>query len=120
VRRQSAALPEHLAAGQVVAAHAIGARHDNLRFAGVFNDNWTRPRCIFGSGDAPALLAGALVEGEEKRLLFVVPVDDERVAEKGGRTAFAMAVLGVHFAEVFFPDQLAAEIEAKKTIGAEE
>src|SRR5439155_6056873 len=35
-------------------------------------------------------------------------------------TAFAVAVLGVHLAEVFLPQQLAGGVEAVEAVGAEE
>ena len=51
---------------------------------------------------------------------FLVPVDDQGIAGKRGRAALAVAVLGVHFAEVLFPKELAVRVQAVKTSGAEE
>ena len=50
-----------------------------------------------------ALPAGSLVEGDEKRRAFVIPVDDQSIAVKGGRAALAVPVLGMHVAQIGFP-----------------
>lgn len=52
-------------------------------------------------------------------MTLMVPIDDERVAEQGGRTTFAEAVSSLHIAEVFLPLQISLEVEAEESARSE-
>src|SRR5688572_19582392 len=86
----------------------------------MFHDDRRGPGSVFSASHAPALLSGALIEGDEERLVFVIPIDDQRVPVQGRGTTFTVPVLAVHLAEVFFPKKLAAGVQAIEAVGAEE
>src|SRR5688500_17599665 len=50
----------------------------------------------------------------------MVPIHDERVFVKDGRTSFTVRVQGLHLAEVFLPDDFSVEVEAIEAARAEE
>ena len=78
----------------------------------MLDDDRRGPRGDFFAIDFPPLVAGALVERDDERISFVVPVDDERVAVKHGRASLAVAVQRLHRPEVGFPNDFAFEVEA--------
>src|SRR5262245_11334199 len=49
----------------------------------------------------------------------MVPVDNQCVAMQDGRTTLAVPMLGVHLAQVFFPDQLSIQVEAIQAVRSE-
>src|SRR4029077_3517042 len=87
VDRLSAALPDDRARGEIVAAHTVGSVDDHLRAAVVFDRQRRSPGSWFVASYFPARLAGACVENGEKGADLLVPVDDECVAVKRGRSA---------------------------------
>src|SRR5262245_45211055 len=86
----------------------------------MFDDDWRGPGSVFSASHAPALLSGAFIKGDEERLAFVIPVDNQRVPVQGRRTTFTVPVLAVHFAEVFLPKKFAGGVQAVEAVGAEE
>jgi hypothetical protein len=61
--------------------------------------------------DAPQLLARGLVERDHvRRLIEMIPDDDERVAVEDRRRSFAELVAHLLVAEVGLPDQLAVHV----------
>src|SRR5438034_11754632 len=49
----------------------------------------------------------------------MVPVDDQGLAVKRRGTALAVPMLGMHFAEVLFPEQLAVRVQTVETARTE-
>src|SRR5262249_29794479 len=102
------------------AAQALCAGDYDLGPSTLLDHERRGPRRILGAGHAPALGAGAFVQGYEERSFFVVPVDDQGLAVQDRGAALAVSVLGVHLAEILFPQQLAVGVQAVETAGAEE
>ena len=115
----AATLPDDFASCEVVALHSLRAADNHLRLAFVVNDEWGGPRRHHVTFNLPAFFSGPFVEGNEERLAFAIPVDDERVAIKGRGTALAVAVGGMQLAQVGRPLEIAVEIETVKAPGAE-
>jgi hypothetical protein len=86
----------------------------------VFDHQRCGPRRLLVPRDFPALLPGELVEGIEEGTAFVIPVHDQRVTVKYGRTAFAMRVQRLHLPEIQLPFHSAVGIEAIKSARTEE
>src|SRR5262245_24269461 len=86
----------------------------------MFDDDGRGPGSVFGASHAPPLLSGALIEGDEERLVFVIPIDDQRVPVQGRGTPFTVPVLAVHLAEVLFPKELAGGVQAIEAVRTEE
>ena len=118
--REAGAFPEQSAGREVIAAHALGRADHDLRLAFVLDDERRGPGSLFVARDFPALFAGAFVEGVEEGVAFMIPADDQRVAVKHGRTAFAVGMEGLHPAEVLLPFQLAVQVEAIEAARTEE
>ena len=100
-----------LPGGEVVADHLVRAGHDRLRAAFVDDDVRRGPGGGLVALLAPLLFARRGVEREDVVGAFVIPDDDHRVAVQRGRVAFAEAVARLHLPELFFPEQLAREVE---------
>src|SRR5438034_2061339 len=77
VFRQTGAFPELRARREVVTAHALRGADDYLRLTFVLDDERRGPGSFFIARHFPQLATGALVEGVEKRVTFVVPVHDK-------------------------------------------
>src|SRR5262249_8467666 len=120
VRRQSAALPDQRTVGEIIATQAMGAGDDDLSLARMFDDDWRGPGSVFSASHAPALFSSEFIKGDEERLVFVIPIDNQRVPVQGRGTTFTVSVLAVHFAEVFFPKKLAGGVQAIEATGTEE
>jgi hypothetical protein len=78
-----------------------------LRFSVVFDDQGRGPGRAFFSRRFPKRFAGLFVQGNDERVAFVIPIDDDRIAVKRGRTAFAETVLDPLIAQVLTPLELA-------------
>ena len=118
--RESRAFPDQRPRREVVAAHALGGAHDDLRFPFDLDDERRGPRSLFVACDFPTLLSGVFVEGVEERTAFVIPVHDQHVAVQHGRTAFAVRVERLHPAQVRLPPHRAVRVEAVKPARTEE
>ena len=96
----------------------MGGANDNLRFAGVLDDDGCGPAGRFIAWLPPKFPSGDNVERNNKRISLVIPVDDYSISMQCGRGPFAVAMLDLHFSEVLFPDNLAGScIKAKEAIG---
>src|SRR5206468_598337 len=116
---KAGAFPEKVAGRNVVAANPACGAGDDLRPAGMLQHEWRGPGGALITRLAPQLLAGLRVQGDDEVVSFMVPVDDDRVPVKRGRTAFAEAQGDAHIAKILAPLELSGHIVAIQPARAE-
>ncbi len=112
VQPEAATAPNFLAVLDVVGADPVRAGHDDERALAVLDDQRRRPRRRLVAGHPPALLPGLLVQRDDERVAFVVPVDDDVFAGEHGRCPLAELVPRRHVTQVDLPLDVALEVEA--------
>ena len=117
---ESSAFPEKVAVGQIVAADPVGGGDHHLHGVGVREDMGGRPGGGFVAVPAPALVAGSRVEGHDEGRALVIPVHHQGVAVERGRGPFTVSMLGVHVAQVLFPEHISLQVEGEQPVGSEE
>jgi hypothetical protein len=85
----------------------------------VLDDDRRGPRSFFIARRSPKFVAGFLVECRDEARPFVIPIDDDRVAEQGRRAPFPKRKLRLHPAQVLFPLQIPIHVVAMQSARAE-
>src|SRR5581483_2492011 len=112
VRRHAAALPERGARLEVIGPGPLRAVDDHLGAALVLDDQRRVPRRLLVALGAPAVLAGAGIEADERGAGFLVPVEEQGVAVDDRRDRLAPAEARAEPAEVALPLQPAGQVVA--------
>src|SRR5262245_42524835 len=109
------AFPNHVAVGRIISNRPLGAEANQLGPTFGLPHKWRAPRRLVAAFLAPNLLAGHFVERHQERLLLIVALHIETIADQGRGAAGAKTKHHVVGTEFLGPDLLAVQIEAIET-----